>query len=73
MILARADLSGIEDAVFGEAGEAEQTWRKVLPRAEVMERIEREPMAGHLTVLMMKLELLRLQGFEKAPDTLPMP
>lgn len=73
MILARADLSGIEDAVFGEAGEAEQTWRKVLPRAEVMERIGREPMAGHLTVLMMKLEVLRLQGSGKAPDTLPMP
>jgi ADP-ribose pyrophosphatase len=73
MILARADLSGIEDAVFGEAGEAEQTWRKVLPRAEVMERIEREPTAGHLTVLMMKLELLRLQGLEAVPTPDPLP
>ncbi|MEY8800198.1 NUDIX domain-containing protein [Leisingera sp. XS_AS12] len=62
MLLARADLSGLKDAVFSEAGEAEQTWRRVLPREEVLARVEREPSAGHLSVLMMKLELLRLRG-----------
>lgn len=62
MILASADLSDLEpDAVFGEAGEAEQCWRKILPRSEVMARVETEPMAGHLSVLMMKLEQLRLE------------
>lgn len=69
MLLATADLSAVTDDVFGVDGEAEQTWRKVLPRAEVMERIEREPMTGHLTVLMMKLEVMRLQ--EAIPTASP--
>jgi ADP-ribose pyrophosphatase len=62
MILAGADLSDLApDAIFGEAGEAEQCWRRILPRSEVMSRVDTEPMAGHLTVLMMKLEQLRLE------------
>lgn len=71
MILARADLSGLEDAVFGEAGEAEQCWRRVLPRSEVMARIEAEPTAGHLTALMMKLETRRITAeLERVQDLL---
>lgn len=62
MILAEADLSGLDSAVFGEAGEAEQCWRRVLPRAEVMEIIETMPTAGHLSALMMKLDALRLSA-----------
>mgnify|MGYP000480293228 CR=1 FL=1 len=45
----------------------------VLGQITVMERIEREPMAGHLTVLMMKLELLRLQSLTKDPNFDPAP
>lgn len=71
MILAEADLSGLDNAVFGEAGEAEQCWRRILPRAEVMERIETEPTAGHLSALMMKLDALRLTAeLEKVKEML---
>jgi len=60
MLLAAADLSGIAEGVFGMDGEAEQTWRRILPREEVMEMVETQPMTGHLSALMMKLEILRL-------------
>jgi ADP-ribose pyrophosphatase len=62
MILARADLSGLDDEVFEQTSEAEQCWRKILPRSRVLEHIEKEPAAGHLTALMMKLETVRLQA-----------
>ena len=67
MLLAAADLSGIAEGVFGMDGEAEQTWRRILPREEVMEMVETQPMTGHLSALMMKLEILRLQDAVPAP------
>lgn len=67
MLLAAADLSGIAEGVFGMDGEAEQTWRRILPRDEVMEMVETQPMTGHLSALMMKLEILRLQDAVPAP------
>lgn len=77
MILAEADLEGLDEGIFGEAGEAEQCWRRILPREEVMARVENEPMAGHLSVLMMKLqttllsaELERMQGLAEEADPL---
>jgi ADP-ribose pyrophosphatase len=68
MLLATADLSGLENGVFGMDDEAEQTWRRVLPRAEVMQLVETQPMTGHLSALMMKLEILRLLDAVPAPS-----
>ncbi|HDZ51411.1 hypothetical protein LCGC14_0113220 [marine sediment metagenome] len=68
MLLATADLSGLENCVFGMDDEAEQTWRRVLPRAEVMQLVETQPMTGHLSALMMKLEILRLLDAVPAPS-----
>ena len=65
---ATADLSGLENGVFGMDDEAEQTWRRVLPRAEVMQLVETQPMTGHLSALMMKLEILRLLDAVPAPS-----
>lgn len=67
MILATADLSGLGNGVFGMDDEAEQTWRRILPREEVMQLVESQPMTGHLSALMMKLEILRLQDAVPAP------
>lgn len=67
MLLATADLSGLENGVFGMDDEAEQTWRRILPREEVMQLVETQPMTGHLSALMMKLEILRLQDAVPAP------
>jgi len=67
MLLATADLSGLENGVFGMDDEAEQTWRRILPREEVMRLVETQPMTGHLSALMMKLEILRLQDAVPAP------
>ncbi len=73
MLLATADLSGLENGVFGMDDEAEQTWRRVLPRADVMQMVETQPMTGHLSALMMKLEILRLQDAVPAPSRIDTP
>ena len=67
MLLATADLSGIEEDVFGVEGEDEQTWRRVVSRSEILAHVETRPVTGHLAALVMKLEILRLQ------DAIPSP
>lgn len=62
LYLARADLYGMTETSFGMAGEGEETWRRVRPRAEVLAEVLSKPTAGHLTSLMLRLESLRLAG-----------
>lgn len=73
MLLATADLGGIDEGVFGMDGEAEQTWRRILPREEVMRLVETQPMTGHLSALMMKLEILQLQDAIPTPSKIDTP
>lgn len=71
MFVARADLSGVEPGQqFGVDGEAEQTWRHVLPRQEVFDLCMNAPANGHLFALMMRLEISILGGLfpKKAAD-----
>ena len=68
MFVACADLSGVEPGQqFGVDVEAEQTWRHVLPREEALRLVMETACSGHLTALMMRLEILRLNGLFNEP------
>jgi ADP-ribose pyrophosphatase len=66
LFIAKADLHGMIDAIFGLGSEAEETLRRVRPRAEVLAEVLAKPASGHLTSLMLRLEMLRHPGIAHA-------
>lgn len=62
LYLVQADLTDVNDAPFGMAGEGEETWRRVRSREDVLSEVLSKPTAGHLTSLMLRLESLRNAG-----------
>lgn len=70
MFVAIADLSSVESGKsFGVDSEAEQTWRHIVDRSETMAMAMTQPTSGHLTALLLQLEIMLLKGL--VPDLKP--
>lgn len=62
LLLAEADLRNVTEGRFGAADEAEETVARILTRTEALRLVMTRPVSGHLTALMLRLEMMRLSG-----------
>jgi hypothetical protein len=62
LFLGLTDLSKVKEGRYGSGSEQEETHTRLMTRVEALRLVTTKPVSGHLTSLVLRLEILRLSG-----------